>query len=256
MPTPYAKDFAKMFRGLCHSRQPWTVFADFCEAAAMSLANVVHKDEEREKAYMRIAEQYGNDMNVFSNLMAIVVEALEYEPHDFLGEIFQELELANHWHGQFFTPSSVALMMAKMTLDGIEERIEEKGFVTFCEPACGAGATIIAAFVALRDMGLNPQEVMHVQAIDIDRTAAFMCFIQLSLLYIPGVVHVGNTLSMDMRECYCTPAHHLGFWHYRLKWRGVCEEDEKQELQDEREDVFPFPTIEETPQRTLQLSMF
>lgn len=112
MLTDHKKDFSKLFRGLCRSRQPWQVFADFCEAATLSIANAVAFSDEREKRYMAIVERDRESIKEFPKLLGLVVEALEVEPQDFLGVVFQELELANHWHGQFFTPFHLARLMA------------------------------------------------------------------------------------------------------------------------------------------------
>lgn len=67
--------------------------------------------------------------------------------------------------------------------------------------------------------GHNPAERLWVQAIDVDRMAALMCYIQLSLWNVPAEVIVGNTLSWEIREVWYTPAHHLGLWKYRLRWK-------------------------------------
>jgi hypothetical protein len=39
----------------------------------------------------------------------------------------------------------------------------------------------------------------------------------MALLHIPGVVVVGDTLRIEERERWYTPAHFLGLWEYRLR---------------------------------------
>ncbi|GBQ21633.1 hypothetical protein AA12717_0951 [Gluconacetobacter sacchari DSM 12717] len=51
---------------------------------------------------------------------------------------------------------------------------------------------------------------MHVTAIDVDPRAAHMAFVQFSLLHIPATVIVGNSLTLETREYWFTPAHILG----------------------------------------------
>ena len=63
----------------------------------------------------------------------------------------------------------------------------------------------------------NPAERLWVQCQDIDRTAALMCYIQLTLWNVPGVVIVGNTITLEAREVFYTPAHCLGLWGYKLR---------------------------------------
>jgi hypothetical protein len=75
---------------------------------------------------------------------------------------------------------------------------------------------VIGLAQAMRARGLNPQQQLHVTAIDKDPTAAHMCFVQLSLLGLPAVVHVGDTLRLEFREAYRTPFHHLGLWEWKL----------------------------------------
>lgn len=58
---------------------------------------------------------------------------------------------------------------------------------------------------------------MHVVAIDVDRRAALMCYLQLSLLGIPAEIIVGNALTLEIRERWFTPAHILGGWTWRLQ---------------------------------------
>lgn len=51
---------------------------------------------------------------------------------------------------------------------------------------------------------------------------ALMCYLQLSLWHIPGVVIVGNTIAGEAREVFYTPAHVLGGWNYRLARPGTA----------------------------------
>jgi hypothetical protein len=77
------------------------------------------------------------------------------------------------------------------------------------EPAVG-GAMVIACAQALQDMGINYQQHMHVTAVDVDERVAHMAYVQFSLLHIPAIVVVGNSLSLDVRGVWYTPAQHPG----------------------------------------------
>lgn len=110
-------------------------------------------------------------------------------------------------------------MMASATMGTIEEvnaLIERRGFVRAMEPACGAGAMVIALADVMRAEGINYQQHLHVTAVDIDARVAHMAYIQFSLLHIPAVVIVGNSLSLQMRDHWYTPAHIMGGWSARL----------------------------------------
>jgi hypothetical protein len=70
---------------------------------------------------------------------------------------------------------------------------------------------------------MNPAEKLFVQCIDIDRLAGFMCYLQLSLWHIPAEVIIGNTLTLNFREVYYTPAYHLMGWNNRLRTRSLTD---------------------------------
>lgn len=128
-----------------------------------------------------------------------------------------DLNLGDQYKSQYFTPNHVADMMAKIALYNHKDCIEEQNYISISEPSCGSGGMIIACYNVLKSSGFNPQQQMWVQARDIDFTAAMMCYIQMTLLGIPGEVIVGNTLSNEMKyHCY-TIFHILNNWDIRLK---------------------------------------
>lgn len=214
-PATPSREFESLIRGLSHRHQTWKVFSDFCEMTAISFSNSVAKDDEREKRYLEIVKAYTKEeLAEFPKMMAQVVFGLEEGECDFLGEAFMRLGLGSHWTGQFFTPWHICKLMAKISAGtgwGDEE------FKTLLEPACGAGAMVLAFCASLREDGINYQQRLHVTAIDVDPTAAHMCYIQLSLMHVPAIVYIGDTLSMEMRSAWFTPAHHLGMWTFKLK---------------------------------------
>lgn len=130
------REFEKKIKGLCHRHHLWRVFADFCEMAAISIANSVTIGpvrDKREARYMDIVSHYSKEM-------------------------------------------------------------------------------VIGFALALMDRKINYQQAMHATCVDLDNTAAHMAYIQLSLMHIPALVLVGNSLSLEMRESWYTPAHIMGFW--------------------------------------------
>ena len=210
--------FKQTFRQLAPYKHRYEVFKDFVTMAACSLHNGVHKDDAREEEYLRIIGQYKpDDQQAFPKLMAQLVAALDEEPRDILGPLYMELEIANKDAGQFFTPPELSELMAQMTFTPELDKLETQAFITAGEPAAGAGGMILALVKVMITAGHNPAEKLWVQAIDVDRLAALMCYIQLSLWNVPAEVIVGNTLSWDIREVWYTPAHHLGLWKYRLR---------------------------------------
>jgi hypothetical protein len=213
--------FKKLFVTLSKQHQPHRVFSDFCEMSAIAFSNAVDpaQYERREARYHEIIKAYSKDeLNLFVQLLSSVTLSLEDHLHDCLGALFMDLEMANHWRGQYFTPYPIAEMMAKMTLVDASDYINENGFITLNEPCCGAGVMVIASAQALLDMQVNYQQALHVVAQDIDATAVHMTYLQLSLLHVPAIVLHGNSLAANAtNEYWVTPAHVLGGWDYKLR---------------------------------------
>lgn len=225
----YAKLFVKDFMELARTHSKWTIWDDFITMFACSISNAVDHSEihwqARERLYLSIVKKYKkSEVDIFPRLAAYVVEALDKnQEQDFLGELFMNLDLSNEHNGQFFTPYHVCDMMAKITCD--VGSIPETGPITINDPACGAGATLIAAANELRKIyekrGLNFQNYVLAAAQDIDQNVGLMCYIQLSLLGVAGFVKIGDSLSDpvrsgdDLSNYWFTPMYFSDIWQYR-----------------------------------------
>lgn len=111
------------------------------------------------------------------------------------------------WGGEFHTPKSVCGMMARMTLCDLESFPAGRP-ITVCEPACGAGAMILSLAEAC------PPEVrrrLRVRAIDINRTACDMAFINTTFWSIPTRVIHGNSLSNEYWAAWSN-IHYIAPW--------------------------------------------
>ena len=179
--------------------------------------DTVHKDD-REARYLKIVRQYQPDeVQRFPKMLGELMRSLAGSFHDALGAIFMALDLGNHQKGQFFTPYSIAYMMAAMTLNDAQSIIDRQSFLTLYEPAVGGGAMVIAAAHALQEQGFDYHTAMHVTAQDIDATAVHMSYIQLAILDIPAIVLHGNALiDAPPQDWWVTPAHVLGGWNQKL----------------------------------------
>ena len=225
----YAKLFVKDFMELARTHNKWTIWDDFITMFACSISNAVDHSEihwqVRERLYLSIVKKYKkNEVDIFPRLAAYVVEALDKnQEQDFLGELFMNLDLSNEHNGQFFTPYHVCDMMAKITCD--VDSIPKTGPITINDPACGAGATLIAAANELRKIyekrGLNFQNYVLAVAQDIDQNVGLMCYIQLSLLGIAAFVKIGDSLTEpiqsgdDLSNYWFTPMYYSEIWQYR-----------------------------------------
>lgn len=196
------------------------VFRDFCELSALEMRNSVDRRgrDARVARFREVASGYtSEEMHRFAELLGHLINVLGDEMTDALGQLYMSLDLGNERLGQFFTPYDLSLLTAQMTVGDLTEELKSKDYITVHEPACGSGGMIIAVADSLQRAGVNYQQAMHVSAVDLDITAVHMTYVQLSLLFIPAVVTHGNTLSMEIRDAWPTPAHILNGWWWRLK---------------------------------------
>ncbi len=202
----------------------WQVWCDFNLMAATTLANAADLRQpvrdDREAEYLRAAGRYKpKELNEFARILALVIEAFEEQgPADILGQAYMQMELGNKYGGQFFTPDSVCqAMAATMVDDQMRRLVDQNGFITLSEPACGGGAMVLALAHRMLEEGLNPQQQLHVTAVDVDLKSVHMAYIQFSLIGIPAVVVHGNTLSMQEWSHWYTPFHIFHGWNHRLR---------------------------------------
>lgn len=244
------RQFVKLFDSVCNWNQRWERWQDMVNLIAISIANVtdhVHA-VERLAHYERIRAKYKpEEFAVFDEIFTELVNNLEQNPfQDFLGQMYMELELGSHWHGQFFTPYNLCRMMAKVCVtDSVLEQIEDKGWVAANDPACGGGATLIGLADVLKEKGVNYQQRVLFVGQDLDSVAAMMCYIQLSLLGCAGYVHIGDTLSAPLTgasallpspssDTWYTPMYFSSIWSGRVIWNHVMNA-----VKDERPKAMP-----------------
>ena len=224
---PVRTPLAKMLERMRHRHILHTVFGDFVEMAALAVSNRFDwsQYEEREARYMRIVKKYSKEeaceiAAMYGELALMLTDDPE---QDALGKVAGDLELLSKGLGQFFTPFHVSLMMAMMTLQGAQSIVDANGFVSVMDPCCGAGGMIIAAAAQLRREGVDPTKNMHATLVDLDARCVHMAYLQLSILDVPAELLVANSLTLEVRERWYTPAHILGGWSRRLGPRAPRE---------------------------------
>lgn len=227
------KNIVRFIEGLSGKYSRWDIWQDFIIMSAIAIANTMGgpQAKAREEMYRSRAEKYSTkELEVFADMLLEVVAELERDPEqDFLGELFMALGLGNEWKGQFFTPYSVCRAMSAMTYaPDMTARIEKQGWISVNDPACGAGALLVAFANECRRQHINYQTSVLFVAQDIDFLAGCMCYIQLSLLGCPGYVVIDDSLlrpstSYDARgllpkdgpQVWYTPMCFRDVWHYR-----------------------------------------
>lgn len=210
-----------------HHTQPRDVLADFAEIWASAFLSTVQLDKRAEllARFHALQEKYEqHHRGIFKSMLDELEQALTIDPGDVMGQVFMQIGSPNQARGQVFTPDCLCETMAMLQVgDGValQKLIDEKGFITVQEPACGSGATVIAFAKQMMVKGLNYQQHMHATAIDVDIRAVHLAYLQLTLLHIPAKVIHGNTLTLDCWSQWHTPAHAMGLFGPKLR-RGYA----------------------------------
>jgi type I restriction-modification system DNA methylase subunit len=224
--TEQQKQFVKVLDQISYGQSSYETFRDFCELSAISFVGVFIGGQEAKERLERIHSKYGKDKIVlFGKAMDILIDALETEYRDFLGEVYMALDISNARSGQFFTPYCLCKMMSKMQLpEDLEKMIEDcGGYITVNDCACGAGAMLIATVDEFKARKVDYSNKLFIVAQDIDLMCCYMAYIQLSLSGVAAMVVCGNTLTNEQREVWYTPTYYLNYWTCKIALRNLKE---------------------------------
>ncbi len=220
----YKKAFCALMDKFAFRYSRWQVWNDFLSLSAISMENVLPtpEKEEREEKYHSIISSYREEeREIFPQMLNLVVLALSDNPEqDFLGSLYHYLNLHQEQKGQFFTPYHICEFMSEIQFTdmGADEMLKERRYISVNDPACGAGAMLIAFANVAKKHGINYQKHVLFVAQDIDRTAAMMCYIQMSLLGCPAIVVIRDSLAKPFphpdNEVWCTLFYYLNQWRF------------------------------------------
>lgn len=272
----HQKAFLKIFNSLCGRFNRWQVWQDFVMVTAIEISNATDKQNapERTKTYQTIISKYSSkEREGMAEMLGEVIMGMEQNPdQDFLGSLYMMCELGNSHAGQFFTPYDVCRCMAEITFDP-KLHPDMEGFISVSDPACGAGALLIAFANLCRRKNICYHDKVLFVAQDIDLTVGLMCYIQLSFLGCAGYVVIGNTITepstaYDHRgllpagpqsRVWYTPFFSTDIWYLRRQWaqiellmKPVCHQPEQSEPEPLKDDATP-PLCET---KTGQLTFF
>lgn len=144
-----------------------------------------------------------------------------------------QLELGNHWKGQFFTPYCVSRAMAELTMGDCKQQVENNGWISVCDPCIGGGAMLIAAVSTLKKQKISFHDHVLFVGQDIDRVVGMMAYIQLSLLGCPGYIVIADSIRYPLlgdplmpteqkeQEFWYTPLNFSQVWHWRRTFRTM-----------------------------------
>ena len=206
-PETPQKRFEDAFRSYKSHSSSFEAWQRFVYIAGRMIARAFGNDTSPFDDIADAAEN-ASDVEKFSIMFNSLVEMLEENPfQDALGSMFMNLGIGNEAGGQFFTPYHLAKLTAKLAFDEatFENAVSVKGFATFNEPSCGAGANVIGACDVLHEKGIDWQRKALFVCQDISEMTALMCYIQLFLIGAAAVVIVGDTLKIEQRFTLKTP---------------------------------------------------
>lgn len=196
----FLNQFTKALESVTDSKNVWEIFSEFCHLSRMCFQQVILFDEEREQEIIKI-QRASKNPNGFAEALSVLVGALENETGDFLGTWAGLNEVLYSKRGQFFTPYHISRFMAKIVISPTEKKSDKP--ITLNEPACGAGGMVIAMFETLKELRYYPKD-FYVIAQDIDSLCVNMTYLQCTLLDIPAVVILGDTLALEAVAQYPT----------------------------------------------------
>lgn len=223
------KTVSKLFETLCNHQNPYRIWNDAMTIYATMIANSVDFSicrKEHEQLYLDTVKPYTQEeLRAFAQIFAEIVKILDENPfQDCLGTMYMELGIGNKNTGQFFTPYHLSQLMAEsmVTKEVVAKELKETGYLTLNEPACGAGANLIAACEVLHKMGVDYQRKVFIVAQDVDSTVASMCYVQLSLIGCVGYVRIGDTLRNPITAPLLVGERNPQTWYtpmwYRSEW--------------------------------------
>lgn len=213
------------------------VFYDFVEMFAMEIAiGVGIEAEKRIETLKRTASKYkeeelkhyqGFKTEIMNEFIKNNGEEIIFQ--DVLGVLFHEMELQNHYKGQFFTPYEVSLTMSKLSLgiNGYLNNLENEDFIQLGEPAAGAGGIVIASCQIASELKINYSAKMIWTLQDLDLMCVYMSYIQLNLIGAAAVVHHMDTLAMERFDTFYTLAYVANNCYARLKAKKQIEKFKK-----------------------------
>ena len=193
----HQKNFLKIFNSLTGKHSRWEIWEDFVTLTAIEISNSTDKVNapERTKMYQTIVSKYSaKEREGMAEMLGEVIMGMEQNPdQDFLGSLYMMCELGNDHAGQFFTPYDVCRCMAEVTFDP-KLHPDMEGFISVSDPACGAGATLLAFLNVCKRRNICYHNKVLVIAQDIDFIVGLMCYIQCSFMGCAGYVVIGDTL--------------------------------------------------------------
>ena len=214
------KEIVKLIEKTAQSRNRVEVFSDAVHLMAQALHKQILIDPVKAQAveddWQRVRSRYTDEeyQNI-CKIFALIVEGLEEDRREILGQILEEIGASNTRNGQFLTPSSVAHLMAKF--NPVDDDYQKGNVIKICDPACGASVLLIAQAEEMMRQGVSQGDI-YIEAGDIDCRACDMSYIELSLLGYAAKVEHKDALAMKE---YSEPRYTIGYFMHGMPMRSL-----------------------------------
>ncbi|MDE2102159.1 MAG: SAM-dependent DNA methyltransferase [Patescibacteria group bacterium] len=236
-------DFRQILKRLAYGHDLRRVFDAFVRLAACAVAA-----QTREAEYLEEVKHWQKpELGLFAEALGSLVREMESEPFtDLIGGYYMEFALSSkgqQWGGEYHTPKPICDFMAQITMGDMSELPADRP-ITVCEPACGSGAMILSVGQVCSP---EVRRRLRVTAIDINRTACDMAFLNTTLWGIPTRVIHGNTISGEYWSAWSNI-------HYIAPWLPYALRPQTPEAQEQGQP--PKPVEIERIQASLQQQEF
>lgn len=185
-------------------------FYDFLQLTICAFSQFQYESEYREVmlTYKHKAEAC---TKLFAKLLAIVMEYYDManqnnDLKDIFGDVYEEY-INSTYHaektGQFFTPTTICTLMAKMVNPIPPELHSQLSMfqkpVTICDPCAGSGRLPMAAWIEARHISGLPNPNIEFTLMDIDNICAKMSILNMYLMgaYNTTVFHQNALYPVD-----------------------------------------------------------
>lgn len=155
--------------------------------------------------YLKIMARYRNEGKVgtreadyYAKAMAQLMLAMQETGEEYLGDLYMEYA-SSQFKGQFFTPWNICKMMSQLTRQ--ERELPKDRTITVNDPACGAGAMLLAFG---KDLSFEENGRVLFIAQDIDLHCCQMTALNLMFYNYNGVIIQGDTLSLSVYGAWQT----------------------------------------------------
>jgi len=125
----------------------------------------------------------------FARALGAWMRAMQAEPADYLGRVYEEQAITNAYQGQFFTPEPVVELMTAMTMP---DDMADSAIVH--DPACGSGRMLIA--------GIRRNRFATFVGVDTDLTCVHITTLNCLVHNANSWIIHGNSLSLEAWRGY------------------------------------------------------